>query len=163
VHHGPLEAAGYPDAHFDLTVSLEVLEHLPAPVPHLREVARITRAGGLLLLTTPNFAGLSRRRFGLGWRVIDPEHLGYFTRSTLGRALGDAGFSQASIRSRSLDVLSWRRRAPHAAAPAFDPQASAELRDAVAARPVLRLARDAMQGVLWLTGLGDSLLAWARR
>jgi SAM-dependent methyltransferase len=163
VHHGPLEAAGYPDGHFDLCVSLEVLEHVPAPVAHLRELARVTRAGGLLLLTTPNFAGLSRRRFGLGWRVIDPEHLGYFTRSTLGRALRDAGFSQASIRSRSLDVLSWRRRGPGAATPAFDPQASAELRDTVAARPALRLARDATQGVLWLTGLGDSLLAWARR
>jgi hypothetical protein len=49
------------------------------------------RSGGLLLLTTPNFDGLSRRCLGPRWRVIAPEHLGYFTPSTLARAVREAG------------------------------------------------------------------------
>ncbi len=162
VHHGPLENARYPDGCFDLAVSLEVVEHVDEPLAHLREIARVTRPGGLLLLTTPNFDGASRRRFGLAWRVVDPEHLGYFTRGTLAAALARAGFASARVHSRSLDVLSWRRTAA-GAPPAFDPAAAAALREAVSRNRVLGVAREAAHLALRATGLGDSLLAWARR
>jgi len=47
----------YPDATFDLVLFCEVLEHLPQdPVHALREVHRVLRDGGYLLLTTPNAA-----------------------------------------------------------------------------------------------------------
>ncbi|HEX6739946.1 MAG TPA: class I SAM-dependent methyltransferase, partial [Vicinamibacteria bacterium] len=104
VHQGDLEQAGYADGQFDLVVSLEVLEHLPRPRPHLEALARITRPGGLLLLSTPNHGGLSRRWLGLRWRVIDPEHLGYFTPRTLASAARRAGFGEVRVRSRSLDI-----------------------------------------------------------
>jgi SAM-dependent methyltransferase len=38
---------------FDLVLSLETIEHLPAPVQSGRELARVSRPGALLLLTTP--------------------------------------------------------------------------------------------------------------
>jgi len=47
----------YPDGEFDLVLFCEVLEHLPHdPVHALREAHRVLRAGGHLLLTTPNAA-----------------------------------------------------------------------------------------------------------
>jgi hypothetical protein len=45
----------------------------------------------------------------------------------------------------------------------FNPEASAGLRDAVESRWVLRAAKNAVNAVLGWTGLGDSLLAWARK
>jgi 2-polyprenyl-3-methyl-5-hydroxy-6-metoxy-1,4-benzoquinol methylase len=163
VFAGPVEEAGYADGRFDLVASIEVLEHVTAPRAHLQELARVTRAGGLLLLTTPNFGGLSRRWLGMRWRVVDPEHLAYFTAHTLTRALRDAGYGRARVRSRSLDVVTWFRGGRADGVAAFDPAAAARLRDGVQARAPLRAAREAVNLVLAATGLGDSLVAWARR
>lgn len=160
---GDVTAAGYGDAQFDLVASFEVLEHLPGPRSHLGELWRITRPGGLLILTTPNFNGLSRRWLGMRWRVIDPEHLGYFASSSLSGVLSEVGYKHVRVRSRSLDVLSWRHGIASARVARFDPHASARLRDTVQASAILRFGRTAVNGALWITGLGDSLLAWARR
>ena len=138
VFEGDVADAFYPDGHFDLVVSLEVLEHLPAPLEHLREVRRVTRPGGLLLLTTPNFGGLSRRMFGLRWRAVAGEHLGYFEPRTLAASLRDVGYARADVRSRTLDVSSWSAGRPSAT---FDEHASARIRDAVEGRATLRLAK----------------------
>jgi len=42
-----------PDASFDVVVCTEVLEHVPEPIKAVRELARILRPGGLMLLTSP--------------------------------------------------------------------------------------------------------------
>ncbi len=160
---GDVMDARYPDGQFDLVVSIEVLEHLPAPLPHLSELCRLTRPGGVLLLTTPNFSGLSRRWLGERWRVITDEHLGYFTPATLRRALCDAGYTRMSLSARSLDILSWRRGDGPAGSRPFDPHAAAHLRDSIQARPALRLVKSGLDTVLGWTRLGDTLLAWARR
>jgi 2-polyprenyl-3-methyl-5-hydroxy-6-metoxy-1,4-benzoquinol methylase len=162
VFAGPVEEAGYAGGRFDLVVSLEVLEHLPDPLVHLRELARVTRAGGLLLLTTPNFGGLSRRWLGLGWRVVDPEHLGYFTARTLSWALKEAGYGRVRTRARSLDISTWLRGGRGQVA-AFDPHAAARVRDGVQSSATLRAAKEAVNVLLGATGLGDTLLTWARR
>jgi len=163
VFTGDVGAAGYPEGMFDLVVSLEVLEHLPIPLDHLHELCRVTRPGGLLLLTTPNFNGLSRRWLGIRWRVIDPEHLGYFTPLTLSRALYQVGYKRVRVRSRSLDVLSWRRSTHLADGGVFDPHASAQLRDTVEASKLLRIGKTGINAILRIAGVGDSLLAWAQR
>ena len=163
VFAGDLTAADYGEAQFDLVVSVEVLEHVPAPLVHLREMWRVTRPGGLLILTTPNFHGLSRRWLGVRWRVIDPEHLGYFTSTTLSRLLREVGYTSVRVTSRTLDVLSWRRGPGPAGVTPFDPHASARLRDAVEGSRILRLGKSALNRVLRVSGLGDSLLVWARR
>jgi 2-polyprenyl-3-methyl-5-hydroxy-6-metoxy-1,4-benzoquinol methylase len=161
VFAGDVLAAGYQDKQFDMVASFEVLEHLSAPLRYLREFWRVTRPGGLLLLTTPNFNGLSRRCLGVQWRVVAPEHLGYFTPATLSRSLGEAGYQRVYVRARSLDVLSWRQGAMPANVVRFDPYASARLRDRIEADEFLRLGKAALNCVLGMTGLGDSLLAWA--
>jgi len=45
------------DGTFDTVISCETIEHVPAPVEALREVHRVLRPGGRLLMTTPNYFG----------------------------------------------------------------------------------------------------------
>jgi SAM-dependent methyltransferase len=51
----------YADASFDLVVSMDVIEHVPDPIPWTREALRVLRPNGVLFLTTPNYGSLSLR------------------------------------------------------------------------------------------------------
>jgi SAM-dependent methyltransferase len=52
-HHGLLQDLKFADASYDLVGMFEVLEHVPDDEGLLRELARITRPGGRLVLTVP--------------------------------------------------------------------------------------------------------------
>lgn len=47
-------ALSYPDAHFDLVVSSEVLEHVGDTARMLAEIGRVLKPGGLAILTFPS-------------------------------------------------------------------------------------------------------------
>ena len=51
----------YDDARFDAVVSMDVVEHLVDPLPWLADALRVLKPGGLLFLTTPNYASHSLR------------------------------------------------------------------------------------------------------
>lgn len=51
----------YADASFDTVVSMDVVEHVPDPLPWLREALRVLKPNGLLFLTTPNYGSRSLR------------------------------------------------------------------------------------------------------
>ncbi len=46
----------FPDHSFDLVSSFQVLEHVADPLAYLRDIARVTRPGGEVILATPNAA-----------------------------------------------------------------------------------------------------------
>jgi SAM-dependent methyltransferase len=50
--HGSLEAIPVDEASFDLVLCLQVLEHVPDPAAAVRELHRVVRPGGLVLLST---------------------------------------------------------------------------------------------------------------
>lgn len=77
----------YADASMDATVSMEVIEHVEDQFRFLRELVRITKPGGLVIVTTPNTHHLPSRlrSFSTGFPVLydplplasnDPRRLG---------------------------------------------------------------------------------------
>ena len=92
LHREPLANLGLDDGYFDLVVIWHALEHLDAPAETMREVARVLAAGGILMLSVPNFASWQARWFREHWFHLDlPRHLFHFTPSTLRRLLTDHG------------------------------------------------------------------------
>ena len=62
---GALTALPLADCAVDVAVSLQVLEHIWTPGDYVRELARVTRPGGIVVVSTPNrltfSPGLARR------------------------------------------------------------------------------------------------------
>lgn len=52
---GDAQSLAFADETFDVVVSCETIEHVPDPWAALREMCRVTRPGGKLFLTTPNY------------------------------------------------------------------------------------------------------------
>lgn len=88
--------AGLPDRYFDACVLIEVAEHLPKPRQTFTEVFRVLKPGGVLYVTTPNFASFRSLLERQEWNPIIPTgHLYYFTAASLSRMLKSIGFRSA--------------------------------------------------------------------
>lgn len=90
----------YRDGAFDAVACLDVLEHVLDPRHLLREMARLLRRGGVLVLTTPNirYYGFLLTLFGGSFprtsgdaQGYDGGHLHYFTYTDVRRLLADIG------------------------------------------------------------------------
>lgn len=74
----------YPDSYFDKVISLGVVEHMEDPMPSIRELQRVLKPGGQIILMTPNVYSMGfvdrvvKQLFGL-WRF------GYQTEFTANR------------------------------------------------------------------------------
>lgn len=89
---GPLQAAGYEENSFSVVHFSHLIEHVPDPAALLREVSRILRPGGIIIVTTPNAGGFQARLLGRHWRSAIADHLFLFTKRTLLQILKKTGF-----------------------------------------------------------------------
>jgi SAM-dependent methyltransferase len=70
-----------------------VVEHLHDPIGALAKLARWTRPGGWLALSTPDAGSLEFRLFRDAWYALHlPNHLYLFSEDSLGRVLAAAGW-----------------------------------------------------------------------
>jgi len=90
-----------PDGSFDVVVCSEVLEHLYTPEVVLREIGRVLKQDGTVLITVPNFGYWRYRRDALLGKVppivADPRHLHAFDADRLRSVLERQGFSVRRI------------------------------------------------------------------
>jgi SAM-dependent methyltransferase len=102
VRQGSLAEQLYPDASFDAVLLSHVIEHVHEPLPLLREIRRILRPGGRLVVLTPNAGGLGRRLYGAAWRGLEPpRHLTVLSPRALRLLLAAAGFPAPSVETKA--------------------------------------------------------------
>jgi ubiquinone/menaquinone biosynthesis C-methylase UbiE len=86
VEHAPVERLPFPDASFDLVTCLDVIEHTDDDVAALRELRRVTRPGGQLVVSVPAHPRLWSRHDEVN------GHRRRYTRRTLRAAAVAAGW-----------------------------------------------------------------------
>ncbi len=118
---GTLEEARFQADSFDAVTLWDVIEHFDDPKASLREIARVTRPGGVLVICTPNcgslfhkfLRGLHSVTFG---RVPGPlpllypdKHNTYFTPDTLDDVLSRTGFETVQRQGFAAHPGRWLR------------------------------------------------------
>jgi 2-polyprenyl-3-methyl-5-hydroxy-6-metoxy-1,4-benzoquinol methylase len=84
--------------HFQIITCIEVVEHLPEPMPVIELLAQLLEPDGLLLLTTGNLGSPLARLMGIGFAYCVPEiHVSYFTPCALKYAYGKAGLRPVKV------------------------------------------------------------------
>ena len=96
---------------FDVIVAADIIEHLSRPGQVLRDMCRVLRPGGQVMLSVPNFAHwYPRTRVALGIfgydrrGILDETHLRFFTRATLRRLVRASGYDVVEERLTGLPL-----------------------------------------------------------
>lgn len=81
----------------DAITLFDVIEHLPQPRDTLALCCRHLRPGGVIMITTGNFASPLARLAGAHWRLMTPpQHLWFFTPLSLRHMAASLGLSLVS-------------------------------------------------------------------
>jgi 2-polyprenyl-3-methyl-5-hydroxy-6-metoxy-1,4-benzoquinol methylase len=98
---GPLENACLETESFDIVTINHVLEHVQDPLALLREIHRILKNDGLLVIGVPNFGSIMAGLLGAKWPSLRPEeHIWHFTPATLTQMIAKSGFDEAYFEAK---------------------------------------------------------------
>jgi 2-polyprenyl-3-methyl-5-hydroxy-6-metoxy-1,4-benzoquinol methylase len=86
--------AELPAENFDIVIMNDFLEHTESPVSALKRANACLKKGGLLFISTPDIGSALAKISKSRWLHLKPkEHLYYFSRITIGKALEKSGFN----------------------------------------------------------------------
>jgi 2-polyprenyl-3-methyl-5-hydroxy-6-metoxy-1,4-benzoquinol methylase len=94
-----LSDAHFPSDHFDIVALYHVIEHFHSPRAEVKEMCRILKPGGWLVVETPNISTIWYRLLSGRWRQFIPDHIFFFTPQTMTRLCEENGFKVRELRS----------------------------------------------------------------
>ncbi len=109
VFHGYLQEACFPESSFDAVTLMEVIEHLPDPYALLREVWRILKPNGVLIVGTGNGASWTVRLVGARWGYFQVAehggHISFFNPLSLAMLARRCGFDVERSETRRVSLV----------------------------------------------------------
>jgi ubiquinone/menaquinone biosynthesis C-methylase UbiE len=97
----------------DVVFALHVVEHLVEPTKFLKEAYRVLRAGGMLVVATPNLEGLGAKLMKQRWiGYSDPTHVQLHGPQFWQELLQEAGFDIANDGTTGLSGIPWLAKMP---------------------------------------------------
>ncbi|MAF50483.1 MAG: hypothetical protein CMH64_00155 [Nanoarchaeota archaeon] len=105
VYNKTLDKIKFEDNSFDVVTMWDLIEHLTDPNKELKEINRILKNDGNLILTTPNINGFFSRLTKKNWWAMVRMHLFYFSPKTITKLLEKNGFNVIKIKSYSRTII----------------------------------------------------------
>ena len=89
---GEIDAVAHRIGEFDACVMADVIEHVRDPRYCLQVLHGTLRMGGVMFIATPSLDSWSAKMMSTRWMEFKPEHLSYFSRSSLEGLLFAEGY-----------------------------------------------------------------------
>lgn len=100
-----LETCGFPSDYFDIVTLWHVFEHLRNPVETLKEIKRILKPDGLLVIEVPNFVSWQARFNESNWIYLEaPRHFYQFSPKGLSKIIKANCFDVVYLGTLSLEI-----------------------------------------------------------
>jgi len=97
---GPSIENLFPDNHFDVIYAAQVFEHLLDPNETLETLLKLLKPGGMIFIDVPNYNTLPIRFNKDDFMLNEPpQHINYYTPSTLKKLVADAKLENISVYS----------------------------------------------------------------
>ncbi len=109
IRSGDLDEKAYEDNYFDAVSLISVAAHLTDPMDMFRRIDRILRPGGLLLIWTVNAGSGLHKLSQNTWWGFTGNHVVFFDRHSMSRALTEVGFSKVEFGYNNFAV-DWLRK-----------------------------------------------------
>ncbi len=89
-----VDTSKFPSHNFDVITMWHVLEHVPDLEKQIKELHRLLKPDGLLIIAVPNFRSYDAQRYKENWAAYDvPRHLYHFSPKALNKFFATTGFS----------------------------------------------------------------------
>lgn len=93
-----IEEADYKDDFFDIIVMHHTIEHMQDPRSVIKNVNKMLKKGGILIMATPDFDSACARRYEKNYRLLfDATHISLFSNDSMHRFLRDSDFKIESV------------------------------------------------------------------
>lgn len=158
--NGKLQKSTFSPEEFDIVTSFEVIEHINNPTEEISYIHEFLRTGGLFYCTTPNFNAYLRYYLKENYNnvIVYPEHLSYYSRSTLKRLMRIYGFNSKRVLTTGVSISSIKiSQRPGSEKPTSADSADEKLRTKINSRWYLRALKKIVNSTLTIFGLGITL------
>ncbi|MEA5536084.1 class I SAM-dependent methyltransferase [Crocosphaera sp. XPORK-15E] len=161
IYTSELLKTSLPSASFSGIVLWDTIEHLNDIESALKEVFRLLKPGGVVLIGTVNRSGVSVRLLNKNALTVNPpEHLIFFTQKGMAQALKLAGFEVCKIWSFSIYLREWlnyfsKIKPSQKTEDDNDTDYRSKVNDSTAFLMLMKIAN----AFLKVTNLGDELVA----
>ncbi|OYQ44284.1 methyltransferase [Flavobacterium cyanobacteriorum] len=96
--------ADVPDHYADVVTMWHVLEHVPDIEAHIKDLKRIIKPDGVIILAVPNFKSYDAGKYGKYWAAYDvPRHLWHFSKTAIEKLFMRENFSLVKILPMKFD------------------------------------------------------------
>lgn len=96
--------ASVKDNTYDAVTMWHVLEHVPDVEKEIKELKRILKPGGVLVVAVPNFKSFDAEYYGVFWAAYDvPRHLWHFSKTAVKKLFAAQGMELIKILPMKFD------------------------------------------------------------
>lgn len=96
----------FEDQSFDVITMWHVLEHVPNLDEQIKELKRLLKPDGTILIAVPNFNSFDAKHYGAFWAAYDvPRHLWHFSKTAIKKLFADKGMTLVKILPMKFDAF----------------------------------------------------------